>query len=264
MTIPTDLMSFKAIEQAAEKINEIAKKHGGLDVLCCNAGIMAMDDDRTEDGYNVEIQVCHLSHALLTKKCMPSLEDAASSRGEARVVYQSSSARYGSADLEAKYFEKSKPMTLGGNSNDMSFARYHMAKLANSTFAMALHVALQEKGSKVKSIGCEPGYATSNLQETSTNMNNMVQRVLNCAHFCGLSQSPADGSLPALVASFGKDISSGDFVMPEGVVGFAGSPIKSISENVPVKKGWEKETSKEKNQKLIWDVTDLALGGFFD
>jgi NAD(P)-dependent dehydrogenase (short-subunit alcohol dehydrogenase family) len=264
MAIPIDLLSFKSVKQAAEKINKIAKEHGGLDVLCCNAGIMAMNDDRTEDGYDVQIQVCHLSHALLTQKCMVSLEEAAATRGEARVVYQSCPTRYGLRDLDAKYFEKCEPMTLGGNNYNAAFMRYHMAKLANSTFAMALHIALQEKGSKVKSIGSDPGQATTNLQQTSTHMTGFILRLLNVGGRLGFSQSPADGSMSATVACFGKNIYSGDFIMPTGKTGLAGYPIKSIAMNLPIKNGWEKETLKEGNQKLIWEVTEKELGVLFD
>lgn len=70
------------MNKAAAEINKIALEKGGLNVLACNAGIMAFDDDRTVDGFNVEIQACHLSHCLLTKACMESLEQASKSRGE--------------------------------------------------------------------------------------------------------------------------------------------------------------------------------------
>ena len=87
-------------KQILEQIsNKISEKNGGLDILACNTSIMAMNDDRTVDGFNVEIQACHLSHAMLTKQCMSSLQQAAKTRDEARVVFQSLMARYGD-DLE--------------------------------------------------------------------------------------------------------------------------------------------------------------------
>merc|ERR1712014_557711 len=83
-TISCDLMSLKSVRAAAKEVERVAGKYGGLDVLANNAGIIAMSDVRTEDGFDVQMQVNHLSHFLLTSLLMPSLEKAAAARGEAR------------------------------------------------------------------------------------------------------------------------------------------------------------------------------------
>ena len=97
-----------------------------------NAGVMAVPDKRTADGYDVQMQTNHLSHFLLTKLVMPSLEAAANARGEARIVQHSSGARGmlpGMAEaghsgmLEAKYMEPCEPDTLGGNELPACFNR---------------------------------------------------------------------------------------------------------------------------------------------
>ena len=64
----------------------MSSTYGGLDVLVNNAGVMMQPDHRTTDCFDVQMQTNHLSHFLLTKMLMPSLEMAAFSRGEARVV----------------------------------------------------------------------------------------------------------------------------------------------------------------------------------
>ncbi len=62
------------------------------------------------DGYDIQMQVNHLSHFLLTKELYDLLEKKAeSSAGEARIVNHSSIARYG-PPLDAKYLGKN-----GGN-----------------------------------------------------------------------------------------------------------------------------------------------------
>jgi len=45
--------------------------NGGIDVLCSNAGVMALEDDATQDGYDVQMQTNHLSHFLLTQEVPP-------------------------------------------------------------------------------------------------------------------------------------------------------------------------------------------------
>ena len=125
---------------------------------------------------------------------------------------------------------------------------------------MALSDVFEKGNCNVKAIGCEPGYATSNLQNTSQNGGRMMMFLLNLAHYMGASQSPADGSLPASVACFGPNVDSGDFYAPDGKMGFSGAPEKTISKGTAVKAGKEKETANEENKSIIMDVTLKALG----
>jgi len=75
-----------------------------------------MPDKRSSDGYDIQMQANQLSHYLLTKLCMESLESAAAARGEARIVYHSSSARNGlPSDLDPKFFQICDAGSLGGD-----------------------------------------------------------------------------------------------------------------------------------------------------
>lgn len=264
-TIPIDLLSFDSVKKAAAEVNKVADKNGGLDVLCCNAGIMAMEDKRTDDGFDLQIQANQLSHYLLMKTVLPSLEKATESRKESRIVFHSSSARYGK-DLEAKYFEKCEPGTLGGDgASDFSqmmfgkggsWTRYHQSKLANSAFIMALHDKLQEKGSKVKAISCEPGWAHSNLQTNAIKEGTMSNGFAKVGAYVG--HSAADGSLGCVMACFAPDANSGDFYMPDSMGGMRGAPFKSIVGGKPFKT--EKESLSEKNKKTIIESCEKAFG----
>ena len=71
----------------------------GLNVLCNNAGVMALGDKATTDGYDCQMQTNHLSHFLLTKELWPLLEMQGAN---ARVVNHSSLSALG-ASLEPKY-----------------------------------------------------------------------------------------------------------------------------------------------------------------
>merc|ERR1712135_14385 len=123
-------MGFESVRQAAAEVGKIAASYGGLDVIACNAGVMAVPDTRTGDGFETQMQTNHLSHFLLVDLLLPSLEAAATSRGERRVVTHSSGARRGglaldkTGMLQEQYFVVSSPGTLGGNEMPACFDRY--------------------------------------------------------------------------------------------------------------------------------------------
>ena len=120
--VDCDLTSFASVRAAATKVQELVGD-SGLDVLCCNAGVMALKDQATTDGYDVQMQTNHLSHFLLAKELYPALEKAADLRGEARVVSHSSLSRKMpndpmTAENAAKYLGKNGG-NLGGDSASM-------------------------------------------------------------------------------------------------------------------------------------------------
>ena len=69
-----DLQRFDSVRDAAGKVKEAFGAHG-LDVLVCNAGVMALKDVATPDGYDVQMQTNHLSHFLLTAELWPVSRD---------------------------------------------------------------------------------------------------------------------------------------------------------------------------------------------
>ena len=54
--VTCDLQDLASVKTAADEINKIAATHKGLDVLVCNAGVMAMKDVRTKDGLEIQMQ----------------------------------------------------------------------------------------------------------------------------------------------------------------------------------------------------------------
>ncbi|KAL3785165.1 hypothetical protein HJC23_013831 [Cyclotella cryptica] len=266
-SIDCDLQSFDSVKSAAEAVTEAVRPYHGLDVLCLNAGIMACDDIRTKDGFDVQMQTNMLSHFLLASLLYPSVREAAEQRGEARIVSHSSSAREMVKKLEEKYFTQCHGGSLGGNNasflsqfllgKEGPWVRYSQSKLANAAFAMALHHKLQAIESKIKSVACEPGYSVTSLQDTK--------------HFVSVmnlfpKQSASDGSLNAAMSCFGPDTDSGDLFAPANVA--TGKPIKVVSKGIRQKTGWiggtDKGTCDAENQKLVWDACEKALGIKFD
>ncbi|TVY23159.1 putative oxidoreductase [Lachnellula hyalina] len=67
-----DLASLSHVKAATDEFLEI-NKEGRLDILICNAGIMALPPALTKDGYEIQFGTNHLGHALIIKKLLPSL-----------------------------------------------------------------------------------------------------------------------------------------------------------------------------------------------
>jgi len=272
ITVECDLQSFDSVRAAAAQVAAIAANFGGLDGLVNNAGIMASPDARTVDGFDVQVQSNHLSHFLLTARCLPSLQAAADSRGEARIVQHSSGARRGEANIEARYFQPSAAGALGGDEMGACFARYHQTKLANTVFCMARHDKLSVVGSRVMSLVAEPGVSATSLfanqlagQDGDTSEFEQVFSSFKTV------QSAADGACSLILASFAVDAASGDFYMPakeEGV----GLPIKTMEAGLPSESApdWaktyyenEKTTMHGPSRELLWAASEEAIGEKF-
>ena len=260
-TISCDLQDFGSVKEAIEKIKS---KYEAIDVLCNNAGVMALDDYATNDGYDVQMQTNHLSHFLLTKELFPQLKRAQELRGEARIVNHSSIARsgmsrFGGGDLEAKYFGKNGG-DLGGNSTCPPFAgpkwkRYSQTKLANSVFTVALKEKLNKStdvscnGEKIKAVVAAPGFSSTNLQIT-TNQTGGMSGMMWSTMF---AQSAEDGTMPLLSAMFDPTTKSGDFWEPANSGNMTGPAVK-------VK--YDKYTNNKENADLLWKESEEACGQF--
>ena len=265
--ITCDLMDFKSVRQAGMKVNEIAKQHGGLDVLIANAGIMAKSDQRTGEGFDIQMQTNQVSHFLLVSIVYPMLELAGKTRGDARLVMHSSGARFfPNKHLEQKYFQKCQPGTLGGDrmiwdfvGNGGPWTRYHMTKLSNACFAMAMHHRLQKLPQKnnIMVLAADPGVASSGLYGNATSGNGAMSGLL-ARMIMGTGQSTANGSLPAAMAAFSPQALSGDLWMPKQMQ--KGPPIKAIEEASDVDhKAREKLTLTKANQENVWKWCEEAL-----
>lgn len=277
-TIPCDLQDFASVRAAADAIK---KKCAKLDVLCNNAGVMALDDVATPaDGYDVQMQTNHLSHFLLTKELYPLLQAAAAASntrksddgtatgggGDARIVQHSSMARSG-GPLKREYFGKNGG-NLGGNGNSMLFngakwERYHQTKLANACFTAALAAKLEpsadaaaadadennkKSSTKIKAVCAAPGFAQTNLAVTTNKTGGMGRMGMGFMYF---SQSGEDGAIPLLTACFGPETVNGDFFEPKnGICG------------LPVKVGYGKHAGNADQQKMLWEASEEACGNF--
>ena len=147
-TIPIDLASFASVRAFADSF---AASHDRLDVLLNNAGLVLSKREVTEDGHEMQFQVNHLSHFLLTHL----LRDALAKSEPARVVNVAShahkSARKG---LDFDDLEWSSRRYRG-------FSVYSCTKLMNILFTRELARRWQDTG--VTANALHPGFVASNF-----------------------------------------------------------------------------------------------------
>ncbi len=257
--VECDLQSFASVKAAAANVEQLCPE--GVHVLCNNAGVMALGDIATVDGFDVQMQTNHLSHFLLTSELMPLLEWAAEADGDARVVNHSSVARLSpSKKLHADHFEK-RGGQLGGDGSALQNAmfrgprwlRYNQSKLANAAFTAALHHRLSEKGSKVKALVAHPGFANTHLQQTSVKeggMGNLVTGMM-----MRFSQSPEDGTMGLLSCVCLPDAESGQFYGP----GSGAMAVRGPAKPFALESFYDNPEARD----LLWRKSEEAIGKEF-
>jgi NAD(P)-dependent dehydrogenase (short-subunit alcohol dehydrogenase family) len=257
--VPCDLQSFESVRAAAETIHALCPE--GVHVLCNNAGVMALADEATRDGYDVQMQTNHLSHFLLTGELMPLLEKAAGESGEARVVNHSSIARMAPSKTLMDRFLEPRGGDLGGNGSGFQNAmmrgprwlRYNQSKLANCAFTAALHARLQAQDSHVKALVAHPGLANTNLQVTSVEKGGMGKAITGL--FMRMSQSPEDGTMGILSAMCLPDAKSGQFYGPgAGAMAGKGKAVAFALESY---------YDNAETRDLIWRKSNEAVGASY-
>ena len=249
--VACDLQDFESVRNA---VKEIKGKREKINVVCLNAGVMALDDYATKDGYDVQTQTNVHSHFLLTKELWPLLLRAEKEDGEARVVSHSSMMKHGPG-LQEKYFGKNGG-DLGGNDSGWMFSgapwkRYQQTKLANLVFANALGDKCAEKGINVLSVSAHPGFASTHLQVSSEGMpSGWLTKVM-----MRWAMSGEDGTCGILHGASGLDVVQKGFYGPGGNQWDLNGPARFIEVRGDV--------SDEKEMKdNLWKWCEAAVGEF--
>ena len=246
--ITCDLQSFASVRNAVE---EIKSKYDRIDVLVNNAGVMALKDQPTGDGYDVQMQTNVISHFLITKELFPLLKNSE----QGRIVKHSSMARLG-GPLETQYFE-ARGGDLGGDGTEaenLSFQgprwqRYHQTKLANCTFTYGLKQRLEDSNiSNVLPLLAHPGLAKTSLQVTTAADGGMDGNT----DFMNMAQSAEDGAAGIIRAAMDPNAKSGDFYGPSGQ-GWRGFPELLTPEDLLLD---------ESNIRINWEGCEKAVGRF--
>ena len=233
-----DLASKASIKKFADALLADFNK---IDLLFNNAGIMAVPEGKTEDGFEKQFGTNHLGHFYLTYLLMPALLAA----GDARVVNTTSTARFsaGKYDLENAHLRGSyKP-----------WEAYGISKRANLHFAIELNDRLAKAGSSVTAYSADPGFSDTDLQSTSASSSGSLSSKFFEVVTPIVGQSPARGALPQLRAGTDPAAEGGALYRPKWVT--RGAPVVGkVGDNL----------RKPDDLRDLWTVSEQDLDITFD
>lgn len=188
-----DLSSVDAL--ATSVLNDFDR----VDILINNAGIMAIPERRTADGFEMQFGTNHLGHYALTASLLPLLVVTPGSR----VVSVTSTARHFGSPVDADnphLEDKYSP-----------WKAYGQSKLANLHFALGLEQRFREAGAPTESLVAHPGLTRTELQ---VNTSKAGGGSISEQAAKGMGMEPERGALPQLRAATDPNASGGELYAP--------------------------------------------------
>ncbi|MVU79202.1 SDR family NAD(P)-dependent oxidoreductase [Nocardia sp. ET3-3] len=214
-----DLSSVRAFADTVER----------ADVLINNAGVMAVPQRKTADGFELQIGTNYLGHFALTGLLLDRISE--------RVVNTSSITHFiGRIDLEDLNWERRAYSRFGA---------YAQSKLALLLFTYELQRRLAVTGSPKLSVAAHPGYAAT---EISSETQNLLEQIVGLGNRL-VAQSAEMGALPTLYAATAE-------VEPGGYYG----PDWFNWRGHPTKVGSTAASHDEKTARQLWELSERLTG----
>lgn len=172
--------------------------HSGLDLLVNNAGLMAVDQSVTADGFETQFGVNHLGHYALTAGLLPAMVTVPGSRVG---TMSSLGHRAGRLVLDDLMWHRRGYARWGA---------YFQSKLANLLFTADLHHRLAAASAGTVAVAAHPGGARTDLGVEGTGASNALIRLAGPY----ITQPAADGALPMLRALTDPNVRGGQYYGP--------------------------------------------------
>ncbi len=230
-----DLACLKSVASFAERLVAVGRP---VDLLVNNAGVMALPSRRvTADGFELQFGTNYLGHFALTGRLLPLLHRSRFPR-----VVQISSL--------AHHFGKIRFEDLHGERKYKPWTAYSQSKLAALLFARELQWQSDAHGWGLLSSAVHPGCAKTDLIANGPGAKSMVS-LLSRSLGRMVSQSAADGALPALYAAASEHIVPGGFYGPGGMLEFAGAPAAAYA---------SRRAQDQAVARKLWQVSEQLTG----
>lgn len=191
-----DLASLESVNRFADKVLE---DYDRIDLLFNNAGVMAIPERKSADGFEMQFGTNHLGHYALTARLLPLMVNIPGSR----IVTVTSTARHFGRPVDAD-----NPHLEGRYD---PWRAYGQSKLANLHFAVGLNRRLEAGGAQTRSLVAHPGLSNTDLQANTARegggdfWEGMASR---------FGMSADEGVLPQLRAATDPEASGGELYAP--------------------------------------------------
>jgi NAD(P)-dependent dehydrogenase (short-subunit alcohol dehydrogenase family) len=227
-----DLASLGDVQASTTKLAAMLEDR--LDLLICNAGIMATPPGLSPDGYEIQWATNHLGHALLIKHLLPTLTTTAQAHGDARVVSLTSEGLMLAPEGGIIFRDLKTTQDYGFGAR---WRRYGQSKLANVLYAQQL----AERYPEVSFVAIHPGVVGTDLVSSLGFLDRMF------VYATSTIMKPEDGcKSPLWGATVPRSaFTNGGYYCPVGEVG------------KPTKWTQDKKLSEE-----LWTWTESALREF--
>jgi NAD(P)-dependent dehydrogenase (short-subunit alcohol dehydrogenase family) len=208
--VELDLGSLASVETAADRI---AAAHDRIDILMCNAGVMATPQATTEDGFDAQFAINVLGHWVLVGRLLPIVEATPG----ARIVTLSSTAQHSGRAID--------PDDPHMREKYSAWGMYGQTKLAMRHFAVGLQRRFDRLGIDAKALSAQPGLTNSDLQTTTHAMGGAgVLGGLSEKLVKTVGMSIDRGALSQLRAATDPDAPGGGYYGP--LFGTNGPPVR--------------------------------------
>jgi len=237
--VALDLADLASVRAAVEVI---AAAHRSIDLLVNNAGVMAIPERQTADGFEMQLGTNHLGHFVLTAGLCSSLARASG----ARVVSVTSTGRHFGRGVDAD-----NPHMHGRYD---PWRAYGQSKLANLHFALELDRRFRRAGARARSLVAHPGFANTDLQANSARETpgGASQRFFHLA-VERFGMSAEGGALPLLRAATDPSARGGELYTP-----------RWVNSGPPVRRPMMKRTRDLDAMRTLWEVSERETGTTFD
>jgi NAD(P)-dependent dehydrogenase (short-subunit alcohol dehydrogenase family) len=234
--VPLDLGDLSVVATAA---STVLAGHERVDLLVNNAGVMAMPQRTTVDGFEMQFGVDHLGHWALTAQLLPALLRAPA----ARVVTVTSTARH-------RAFRGLDPADPHMRKHYAAWTAYAQAKMANFHFGLGLQQQFARAGVRASSLIAHPGLSHTDLQSRTVREGGAGRlgpffEVLTAR----TGMSPLEGARPQIRAATDPRAKGGELYAPR--FGSNGPAVRR-----PILRRWDLQ----KQIDVLWEVSERETG----
>ncbi|MDQ1661708.1 MAG: hypothetical protein QOJ68_1688 [Blastococcus sp.] len=233
--VPLDLGDLSVVASAAQ---QILAAHESIDLLVNNAGVMAMPQRTTVDGFEMQLGVDHLGHWAFTAHLLPALLRAPS----ARVVTVTSTARFMGRPLKA-----ADPHM---RNRYRAWGAYSQAKMANYHFGLGLQQQFAKAGLSAASLIAHPGLSNTDLQSRTVREGGAGwSGAFAEAMTARVGMTALEGARPQLRAATDPTARGGELYAPR--FGSNGPPVRR-----PILRKFDLQ----KQIDVVWEVSERETG----